>query len=49
MSWDIVFTSKDIANIEIYVKMMDPMEKLFSSLNSGDLIFPILNLAPWQS
>ena len=34
MSWDIVFTSEDIANIEIYVKMMDPMEKLFSSLNS---------------
>ena len=34
MNWNIIFTSEDIANIEIYVKMMDPMEKLFSSLNS---------------
>ena len=34
MSWDIVFTHEDIASFEIFVSLMDPMEKLFSSLNS---------------
>ena len=34
MSWDIVFTSEDISNMQIFVQLMDPMEKLFSSLNS---------------
>lgn len=34
ISWDIVFTSEDIANIQVFVQLMDPMEKLFSSLNS---------------
>ena len=34
MSWGIVFTDKDIANMQVFVELMDPMEKLFSSLNS---------------
>ena len=34
MNWDIHFTSQDISNIRVFVRMMDPMERLFSSLNS---------------
>ena len=34
MSWDIVFTSEDISNMQVFVQLMDPLENLFSSLNS---------------
>ena len=34
MEWDIVFSAKDIDDIKVFVQVMDPMERLFSSLNS---------------
>ena len=34
MEWDIKFSAKDIEEIKVFVQVMDPMERLFSSLNS---------------
>ena len=34
MGWGIEFSAKDIEDIKVFVQVMDPMERLFSSLNS---------------
>ena len=34
MGWGIQFTAQEIENIRVFVRIMDPMERIFSSLNS---------------
>ena len=34
MGWGIQFTAQEIEHIRVFVRIMDPMERIFSSLNS---------------
>ena len=34
MGWGINFSEQEIKDIRVYVKLMSPLERLFSSLNS---------------
>ena len=34
MGWGIEFTTEEIEHVRVFVRMMDPMERIFSSLNS---------------
>ena len=34
MGWNINFSAQEIEDIRVFVRMMDPLERIFSSLNS---------------
>ena len=50
MKWGIVFSDVDIQEIELFVAICDPLERLFSTLNSEKeatlhLVLPIIRVS----
>ena len=50
MKWGLVFSDEDIQEIELFVSICDPLERLFSSLNSEKeatlhLVLPIIRVS----
>ena len=50
MKWGILFSDEDIQEIELFVSICDPLERMFSSLNSEKeatlhLVLPIIRVS----
>lgn len=50
MKWGVMFSDEDIMEIELFLTICDPLEKLFSSLNSEKestlhLVLPIIRVS----